>query len=351
MPVDERTALGLSKLAKSLPGQARLLELAALAGNGLAAPLARVRANQARREAGRARLAFGSRSSEYSRKVAEQQAAEQLTASIDAEIERLSLNPPVPREGEVAVYGYVRDNGRPLQGVGVSLDGARGKAGIETKTGVDGSFALTGTAAEPLGLTVRKGNAVLSADDDARYTPAPRAFYRLIDVGDGDGKGRDRTSSRPIERPALAKPAEKAPYDGLTLGQALAKLAEDGRPLLRVILTPTEDEHGHIIGATMDSRNGAVTLQIATSDGHSERLDALAVLIAQDPKAEQLGLGTIEQARKRLKTAEIETLEDAHGLLDLSDATIARKAEVQRGVQARTLRTLLQDALDRLEPR
>jgi hypothetical protein len=354
MPIDERTARGIGKLASALPGQSRILELAMLAGNGLAAPLARVRANQARREVARTRLEFGSRSPEYAGKLAEAQAANSLSASIDAEIERLTLDPPVPRDGEVAVYGYVRDNGKGMRGVAVALVGGHGQPRIETKTAADGSFSLTGAAPVPLGLAVGKGNSVLSADADPRYTPAPRAYYRVIDVGDGHSEKAEPAPPpiRLLEPPKrAAEQPDQAPYDGLTLNQALDRLAEEGRPLSHVILVPAPSGHGHVIGATMDVRNGAITLELATGEGHSERLDALAVLVAQDPAAEDIGLGTIEQARERLRTAEVETLSDVKDLLDLSDATIARKAEVRRGAQAKTLRTVLQGAFDRLEPR
>lgn len=361
MPIDAKTAAGIARLGKVLPDQARVLELMMLAGNGLAAPLAQARMNQARREAVRAKLKFGAQSPELARKEREHQAAEQLSASIDAEIARLSLDPPIPVEGEVAVYGYVRDHGKPVPGLSVALVAAQegaviaahGGPKVEVRTAADGSFTVSGAGPGPFGLLVRRGNTVASMDEDPWYTPAPRAYYRLIDLAGARGGEKPDHAVPPklLQPPEEGEAPGRSPFVGLTLHQALDRLDEERRPLSRILLNPSRADHGHVVGATMDSRNGAVSLEIAVGEGNAERLDVLAVLVARGPEAERIGIGSIEQARERLKAAQLDSLGDVAALLAMSDDTIARKIKVSRGAQAKVLRQLLGGALARLEER
>jgi hypothetical protein len=350
MRIDQKTAAGIARLAGALPNQARVLELAMLAGNGLAAPLAGVRANQARREAVRAQLKFGARSPELAHKLAEAEAASRLVESIDAEIARLSIEPPLPKQGDVAVYGYVRDSGKPVSGVTVALVDKEGDSKIEGRTGKDGSFSLSGPGPGPFGLAVRKGNSMVLSDKDQPYSTSPRPYYRVVeDAGDHEDKPARAAPGKPHEQPETPKRG-RSPYSGLTLNQALVKLADDGRRLSHVKITPTKANHSlHVIDATRDSRSGAVTLEMAVGEGHSDRLDILAVLMVQGSAGEQLGLTSIEQARELLRGAQLESLDQVGELLALSDDTIARKSGIRRGAQAKSLREALESGIKLIE--
>jgi hypothetical protein len=325
-----------------------------LAGNGLASPLARVRANQATREAERAKVRSGARSVDYVRKAAIAQEAELLSRGIEAEIDRLSIDRPTPREGEVVVYGYVRQGGKPAAGMIVGLVGKAGDARVETQTAKNGSFTLACLAPEPLALTVRKGDKILSAEKQPLYRAAPQAYYRLVELE----AGREPAPCQVIPPKQLESPPKRDPIKrdksglaGMTLNQALIKLDQKNLRLAMVLLTPAEEHDGHVLAIKLDEQTREVTLEVGVRDRNSDRLDMLAVLIAHQPQADRIGIGTIEKARASLRDAEMESLGDARDLLELSDLSLGRKAKVGNTAEGRVLRELLGNALDKIEAR
>lgn len=217
----------------------------ALAGNLLIQPLAGLRARQAALEVVRAKLRHGASSDLYAKRAAEAEAATLTTASIGAEVARLSLDQPVTNAATVGAYGYVTDGDTPVTHGEVELvDDAEvlGRAAL----GDDGSFSVSAKSENALSLRVTAARADAStaeprknpAGKTVRYTdpipilaPGPVPTYRVVDLAklpnarplSGDFAGgiagvRARAAAAPTPEAAVAdkpKPAA-APATAMT---------------------------------------------------------------------------------------------------------------------------------------
>ncbi|MEA3262339.1 MAG: hypothetical protein U9R07_02520 [Pseudomonadota bacterium] len=350
MSSDRKNLAALQSFADSLPPVERLHGLAGLAGNKIARPLAKLRENQARREAERVALLDGADS--HRAKLARETvvAAGAQVAAIDGEIDRLKLEPPRLGEGEAGAYGYVR---RPKSAAvyWVALVNERGEEVKSAKVGdVKGNksgdkdaFALTVKSDALLKLAVRKGSEQVYIDKVAAIEASLNPHYRVIDLRDAPaGEEEPDKGPDPSETPEALRGLL-----GLTLNQALAWLPRNERILGGVVITARGDQGGHVVRAQGAERQ--VRLWLSLPDQDAQHLEPLAVLIAASPAAERIGIGTIAGARAALRKAEVKSLGDAADQLGLSDRDLADKFGLKGAEHGKVLRSLLEQCLRLIE--
>ena len=380
MSIREDMAATFMGLASNAPSVEESQRLAMLAGNGIARPMAGLRARQTQREFERLAKRLPKDHPRRVAALAKAQAAGLQLKAVDAEIERLSVEPKPVGPEETGVHGYVRQNGKPVSGVDVVLvkaaDGANGdqSAGhpvASFETNEDGMFAIAAPSPGPLSLRVQAKRTVLYDDPEALYSATGASTYRIIDLprkgkpGDTDGKDEEKEkekedgkdgSKKPDDRliekdtkpPKQPDPAPKQPdriltadIKGRTLHNALETLKERGIGVTSVRLKRGDVSTPEVVAVENASGEPSVILHVAASDRPSARLDAMAALLAHDKEAAETPLETVTGAREWLRTHDIGNLGDFASWSDKTAKRLQVDARLKQADSAARLKRIL----------
>jgi len=364
MSIQEDMAAFLMELVAETPSLQESQRLAMLAGNGLAQPMADLRARQTNREYQRLAKRLPKDHPRRVAALAKAQSARLQVATIDSQIDRLSVEPKPVNEGEIGVHGYVREGGKPVEGVNVVLketisDSTAEKVKFHTIACVEtdkcGMFAISAKSQGPLTLGVERGRKSLLLDPDAAYTPVGMSIYRIVDLetGKSDGSdGHEKPNDRFIEddtgKPKQPKIPPKKPdpiltadIRGRTLHSALETLKQRNLEVTSVRIKKGDVSTPELIAVERASGEPSVNLHVLANDRPSARLDAMAALLAHDKQAEGTVFETVGGARDWLRDNKIGSLDDFDGWAKKTAKDIQQDAKVEKPEQASRMKRIL----------
>ncbi len=368
MSIQEDMAGTLMELLIAAPSVSETQRLTMLAGNGLAMPMAGLRANQAQREYDRLAKRLPRDHSRRVAALAKAKAAKLQCDSIQTEIDRLSVEPKPASSEETAVHGYVRSDGKPIKGAEVilnemSIDPAGGppkaRAISSVETDECGMFAISAAAPGPLSLSVKKNKELVLEDKKPVYHANGLSSYRLIDLAkvgkpcdpcenDENGKPDDRLiendtakPNNPVPPPRQPDPILTADIKGRTLHNALEVLEKRKIDVKLVRLSEGGVSTPEVTALENASGEASVVLHVAAGKSATAQRDVFAALIASDEGVEGTPLDTVSGARDWLRKNKLATKGDIAGWAEKPVKDIQAQAKIKTRAGAAKIRRAL----------
>lgn len=353
--MDEKQLKMLADLGEKLPDSSAMQTDAMLASNIMARPLARMREGQASHEALRAKARFSTKSPAYKRQMARKSVASHLVAEVDSEVARLKIEQPEAGDERIAVYGYVRKDGKAVEGAKVSLVGANGVSAY-ILTDEEGAYSLSVEATDAQSLEVQIGKNIVMSDKQSIHKPTPLAFYRIVDLDNAKKPkpeqkkpakqiedGRKESSEKPASPAKRPGPKLVADLKKMTLHEGLGTMAERGISLASITLVPGDGVTPRITGAKA-AGDRKLALEVSVADNDAGHLKTLSVLVSNTPKSSDVGLGSAAATLEWLESNKIGSPDAVTKATTLDAEKFRKKFNVKTIAEARLIKRLLRNA-------
>lgn len=402
----------LQKLAESLTAAPRLQEGAALAGNGLLLPLARLRTRSARRELTRVRMRDGGKGPAADRQAALLAGLATREREVAAQFAQRSGPQADPGEGEAALAGRVTRDRQPVVDAEVVALDAKLAAVRRTCTGRDGRYALAVPADTDLLFEVREGGKPRHRDKVPTAFPSAWRGTRDIEIGKSDpvcdpaapaepgeeqlqmpqlvglpleravaavealGLKVAKVAQQPSERPGVvlgqqpAAGAKVAPQAevvltvgrrddraaaglgelrGKTLHEALRAMAEREVSVASVTIVPGTGRTPSVREARMAQAGEAMHLEVAMGGDKTAEVDIAAALIGASPEGLAIGLESGAEAERWLAQSKIGSLAELVEAAGEDDAVLRKRLGLDARARVSGQRRALLAAASRIQ--